>query len=135
MTVTLRHAIKISAPLHRVFPALADTAEMAAWHVGGIAGAVAVGQTFTLNPRPGLTFGWRTEEIVPNRTVRLTCVEGPGNSVGKMLTFTLSDTDEGTTLVELSDGEWQVDDPHLPSCNTHWADVLFRLKDHVERGT
>ena len=38
MTVTLRHAIKISAPRHRVFTALSDTGEVAAWHVGGVDG-------------------------------------------------------------------------------------------------
>jgi uncharacterized protein YndB with AHSA1/START domain len=132
MTVTLRHAIKINAPRHRVFTALADTAEMAAWHIGGVDGAVAVGETFKLNPTPGLVFGWRTVEIIPDESLRQECVEGPGNSAGKTLTFTLSDNDEGTTLVQLSDGQWLADDPGLPFCNTRWAEVLLRLKHYAE---
>jgi uncharacterized protein YndB with AHSA1/START domain len=128
--VTLRHAIKINAPRDRVFSALTAAGEMAAWHIGGVDGDIVVGSTFLLNPKPGLVFGWRTEEIVAGERIRQQCVEGPGNSVGKTLTFTLSDDVEGT-LVTLTDGEWLDDDPGLPFCNTRWAEVLFHLKEYV----
>jgi uncharacterized protein YndB with AHSA1/START domain len=132
--LTLRHAIKINAPRDRVFSALADIDEMAAWHIGGVDGDIAVGSTFRLNPKPGLVFGWRTEEIVAGERIRQQCVEGRGNSAGKTLTFTLSDDAEGTTLVTLTDGQWLDDDPNLPFCNTRWAEVLFHLKEYVETG-
>jgi uncharacterized protein YndB with AHSA1/START domain len=132
--LTLRHAIKINAPRDRVFSALADIDEMAAWHIGGVDGDIAVGSTFRLNPKPGLVFGWRTEDIVAGERIRQQCVEGPGNSAGKTLTFTLSDDAEGTTLVTLTDGQWLDDDPNLPFCNTRWAEVLFHLKEYVETG-
>lgn len=132
--LTLRHAMKINAPRDRVFSALADIDEMAAWHIGGVDGDMAVGSTFRLNPKPGLVFGWRTEEIVAGERIRQQCVEGPGNSAGKTLTFTLSDDAEGTTLVTLTDGQWLDDDPNLPFCNTRWAEVLFHLKEYVETG-
>jgi hypothetical protein len=61
-------------------------------------------------------------------------VEGPRNSAGKTLTFTLSDDAEGTTLVTLTDGQWLDDDPNLPFRNTRWAEVLFHLKEYVETG-
>jgi len=38
------------------------------------------------------------------------CVEGRKFG-GKTLTFHLSETDEGATLVSLTDGEWPADDP------------------------
>jgi uncharacterized protein YndB with AHSA1/START domain len=132
--LTLRHAIKINAPRDRVFSALADIDEMAAWHIGGVDGDIAVGSTFRLNPKPGLVFGWRTEDIVAGERIRQQCVEGPGNSAGKTLTFTLSDDAEGTTLVTLTDGQWLDDNPNLPFCNTRWAEVLFHLKEYVETG-
>jgi uncharacterized protein YndB with AHSA1/START domain len=132
--LTLRHAIKINAPRDRVFSALADIDEMAAWHIGGVDGDIAVGSTFRLNPKPGLVFGWRTEDIVAGERIRQQCVEGPENSAGKTLTFTLSDDAEGTTLVTLTDGQWLDDDPNLPFCNTRWAEVLFHLKEYVETG-
>jgi uncharacterized protein YndB with AHSA1/START domain len=132
--LTLRHAIKINAPRDRVFSALADIDEMAAWHIGGVDGDIAVGSTFRLSPKPGLVFGWRTEEIVAGERIRQQCVEGPGNSAGKTLTFTLSDDAEGTTLVTLTDGQWLDDDPNLPFCNTRWAEVLLHLKEYVETG-
>ena len=135
MTVTLHHAIKISAPRHRVFSALANVGEMAAWHVGAVDGDIAVGSIFRLNAKPGLVFGWRTEQIVPDERISQACVEGPGNSVGKTLTISVSDNDDGGTLVTLNDGPWHDDDPGLPFCNTHWAEVLFRLKDYVETHT
>jgi uncharacterized protein YndB with AHSA1/START domain len=132
--LTLRHAIKINAPRDRVFSALADADEMAAWHIGAVGGDIAVGSTFRLNPKPGFVFGWRTEEIVAGEGIRQQCVEGPGNSAGKTLTFTLSDDAEGTTLVTLTDGPWLDDDANLPVCNTRWAEVLFHLKKYVETG-
>jgi uncharacterized protein YndB with AHSA1/START domain len=132
MGITLRHAIKINAPRERVYKALAVIDEMAAWHQGTTEGAIAVGSVMNLNPKPGLNFSWETKELVDNERVVQTCVEGPGSSTGKTLTFNLSDTGEGSTLVELSDGEWRDDDAHLPFCNTHWGSVLHRLKNHVE---
>lgn len=134
MTITLRHSIKIDAPRHQVFTALADTAKMSAWHLGGIDGLVATGETFRLNAKPGLVFGWRTEEIIHDELIRQTCIEGPGNSVDKTLVFSLSDGDNGVTVVNLSDGPWSPDDPGLPFCNTRWAEVLLRLKRYVESG-
>ena len=54
------------------------------------------------------------------------------SSTGKTLTFRLSDAGAGATLVELSDGTWDADDGSLPFCNTHWGNVLHRLKSHSE---
>ena len=132
MSITLRHAVKINAHRERVFKALTVIDEMAAWHHGPVEGDIAVGAVLTLNAKPGLKISWETKELVANERIVQKCVEGPGSSVGKTLTFSLSDTDAGITLVELTDGEWADDDAHLPFCNTHWGDVLHRLKKYVE---
>jgi uncharacterized protein YndB with AHSA1/START domain len=129
---TLRHAIKINGPRERVYKALTVIDEMAAWHQGTTEGEIAVGSVMNLNPKPGLKFGWETRELVDNERIVQNCVEGPGSSTGKTLTFALSDADAGSTLVQLTDGEWADDDAHLPFCNTHWGSVLHRLKNHVE---
>jgi uncharacterized protein YndB with AHSA1/START domain len=130
---TLHHAIKVAASRPRVFKALVDIDEMAAWHIGSIEGDIAVGSTFYLDARPGLRFGWKVDEIVPNERIGETCIEGPGNSVGKRTTFTLSDIKGGGALVELIDGDWADGDEHLPFCNTRWGEVLRHLKEYVER--
>jgi uncharacterized protein YndB with AHSA1/START domain len=135
MTTTLHHAIKIAASRPHVFKALADAGEMAAWHVGGIEGKIAVGSTLYLNPKPGLRFGWKTDEIVTNERLRQTCVEGPGSSVGKVLTVALSDTGNGCTLVKLTDSGWRDGDAGLPFCNTRWGEVLLGLKEYVEKAS
>ena len=133
MNLTLRHAIKIAAPRDQVYKALTDIAEMAAWHQGAVEGAIAVDSVMYLNPKPGMKIGWQTKELVNNERVTQTCVEGPGSSAGKTLTFDLSEAGTGLTLVQLTDGEWADDDEHLPFCNTHWGDVLHNLKKYVEQ--
>lgn len=130
---TLRHAIKITAPRPETFRAISEIREIAAWHLGVVEGDVAVGSELTLVPKPTLRFGWRTVEILPGERLRQTCVVGPGTSPGKVVTFTLADLPEGGTLVELTDGDWPENDPHLPFCNTRWGEVLHRLKEYVER--
>jgi len=135
MTTTLHHAIKVAASRSHVFKALADAGEMAGWHVGGIEGKIALGSTFYLIPKPGLRFGWKTDEIVTNERLRQICVEGPGSSVGKILTVALSDTGNGCTLVKLTDGGWPDGDANLSFCNTRWGEVLLRLKAYVEKAS
>ena len=132
MGVTLRHAIKVSASPERVFAALIDTEQMASWHRGTVEGEVAIGSVLHLDSKPGPRFGWETKDLVANEQVVQECVEGPGGSVGKTLTFNLTDLGSGSTQVDLSDGEWNDRDSSLPFCNTHWGGVLHRLKSYVE---
>jgi uncharacterized protein YndB with AHSA1/START domain len=133
MTTTLHHAIKIAASRRHVFKALADAGKMAAWHVGGTEGEIAVGSTLYLNPKPGLRFGWKTDAMVANERLRQICVEGPGSSVDKILTIALSDVGKDSTLVKLTDSGWSDGDADLPFCNTRWGEVLLRLKEYVEK--
>jgi uncharacterized protein YndB with AHSA1/START domain len=109
----LGHAIKIAASRADTYKALTDMSVMAAWHLGKVGGAIEPDKVLTLTPKPGLRFGWRTERLEPDRKIVQTCVEGPGTSPGKTLTFTLSDLEDGHTLVEFTEGEWRDDDPHL----------------------
>jgi len=131
--ITLRHAIKIIAPRVHVYRALTEIDQMAAWHLGSVEGMIAPGEVLTLIPKPGTRFAWRTDRLEPDAKVVQTSIEGSGTSPGRTLTFALADSDDGRTLVELTDGEWQGDDPHLPFCNTHWGETLHRLKAYVER--
>lgn len=130
---TLYHAIKINAPRSRVYQALTDETEIAKWHLGDVEGRIAPGASLTLTPKPGLRFTWRTESMDPDRALKQTCTEGSGTSPGKQLSFSLADDTDGLTTVSLQDGDWADDDPHLPFCNTHWGDVLNRLKHYVEQ--
>ena len=133
MGLTLHHAIKINASPEQVFKALTQISEMAAWHQGTtVDGEIAVGSVMHLDSKPGLRFGWETTELVPNERLVQECVEGPGSSVGKTLSFRLTDLGSGVTQVELSDGEWSEGDASIPFCNTHWGGVLHRLKSYVE---
>lgn len=130
---TLRHAIAISAPRSAVYAALADVDQQRKWHEGTMTGEIAPGKTLTWTPKPGLTFGWRIDELNEGTSIVRTAVEGPGNTVGKKLTLTLTDLPDGRTEVALTDGEWASDDPHLAYCNTYWGGVLNRLKLYVEK--
>ena len=130
---TLRHAIAISAPRSEVYAALANIDHMREWHEGTMEGEAAPGKTVTWTPKPGLTFGWRIDELNKDTSIVRTAVEGPGNTVGKTLTISLSDLPDGRTEVSLADGEWAADDPHLAYCNPYWGGVLNRLKSYVEK--
>ena len=130
---TLHHAVKINAPREVVWRALSNIAEMEAWHEGSVEGDIAPGLILTLKPKSEMQFSWRTDKLEPETLLVQTCIEGPGSSPGKVLTFTVSDLQEGVVLVQLSDGEWQINDPHLPFCNAYWGEVLFRLKTHAEK--
>jgi uncharacterized protein YndB with AHSA1/START domain len=129
---TLDHAIAISAPRSAVYAALANIDHMREWHEGTMEGEAVPGKTVTWTPKPGLTFGWRIDELNPDKSIVRTAVEGPGNTVGKKLTLTLAGLPDGRTEVALTDGDWASDDPHLPYCNTYWGATLQRLKSYVE---
>ena len=131
--IRLQHAIKVAAPRATLYHALTDLDEMAAWHLGEVAGAITPGEVLTLRPKPGLHLAFRTEALELNTRLVQTEVEGPSHSVGRTLIFQLADLDDGHTLVELTHGEWDESDSHLPLCNTHWGYVLHRLKAHVEK--
>lgn len=131
--VTLKHAIKISAPRNAVYLALTDLEAMRRWHLGTVDGAILPGGLLTLTPAPGKRFSWRTDRLEADTAIVQTAVEGAGSSVGKTLTFNLSELADGHTLVELTDGEWSETDPHLPFCNTHWGEALLNLRSFVEK--
>jgi uncharacterized protein YndB with AHSA1/START domain len=114
------------------FPSPPARGRISGWHLGRVQGEVRVGKTLTMERRPGLRFGWRTEELDPGLKIVQTCVEGPGSSAGKTLTITFFNEADGRTRVELSDTGWRDDDPHLPLCNTYWGEALTRLRSYLE---
>ena len=130
--ITLHHAIKIAAPRPAVFSALTDIEQMAAWHAGEIEGEIAAGKILTLRPKPETHFRWRTETLEQDKRIVQTSLIETDSHAGKTLSFQLSDLEDGRTLVALTHGEWAVDDPHLPFCNTYWGEVLFQLKTYLE---
>lgn len=132
MKINLRHAIKIDASRDRVFKALTNITEVSAWHYGPVEGEIAVGSVMYLKAAPDKQFSWETQKLVDNELIVQTYLAGPGQSATKTLTFALSDTSKGLTVVELTDGEWAYEDQHLPFCNTHWGGILYRLKQYVE---
>ena len=109
-----------------------EVAGLTRWQLGAIKGEVDLGKTLVMERRPGLRFGWRTDQLEPGRKIVQTCVEGPGASSGKTLTISLSDEPHGRTLVQLSDAGWREDDPHLPLCNTYGGEALSRLRAYQE---
>ena len=131
---TLRHAIRVGASRDAAYHAFTDIAGLAGWQLGRVQGEVRVGKTLTMERRPGLHFGWRTDELDPGHKIVQTCVEGPGSSAGKTLTITFSSETDSKTLVELSDAGWHDDDQDLPLCNTYWGEALTRLRSYLETG-
>ncbi len=127
---TLHHAIKIAAPRSKVYTALTNPAEFAKWHFAPIEGQIAVGEVFSMNAKPHLSFSWKTLELVEDTRIVQEGIDSPGDA-GKRITFDLSDADGGT-LVSFTDGEWKDGDPNMAYCNTHWGAALTKLKGFVE---
>lgn len=130
--ITLHHAIKISAKRHEVYSSLTDISKMAAWHTGKVEGEILPGKVLTLRPKPETRFSWRTEKLETDALIVQTSLEETDSHAGKTLCFTLSDLDDGRTLVRLTHGDWSENDPHLPFCNTYWGEVLMHLKTFAE---
>jgi uncharacterized protein YndB with AHSA1/START domain len=132
MTISLEHSIKVQASPAKVYQALTNLDQIAQWHCGQVNGKVAIGESLTLESDEGPTFTWTTLELIPNSKIIQQCTNGPGSSTGKALTFQLQESGNNTSI-ELSHDSWDPADPHLSICNTHWGNVLHRLKAYIER--
>ena len=51
------------------------------WQLGAIKGEVDLGKTLVMERRPGLRFGWRTDQLEPGRKIVQTCVEAHGGQI------------------------------------------------------
>jgi uncharacterized protein YndB with AHSA1/START domain len=131
---TIDHEIRIAAPADRVFTALSTLAGMRAWHTPNAEGGGGVGSTWVFPFADHPEFAWEVVASEAPTEVVWRCVRGPGDSVGTTATFTLSELEDGRTLLEHVHAGWPGTHGNFRKCNTTWGVLLHHLRDHVETG-
>jgi hypothetical protein len=77
-------------------------------------------------------FRWKFVEIKPN-LVRGECLEGPGTASGTTVTFRLSDTGDGRTVVECDRSRGLAGEARaFHICNTFWGMLMDHLREYAE---
>ncbi len=134
--VDIRHRVAISAPLERVYQAVATTEGIADWWTrDGVRGESAVGskiQFFFDNPEPSAVM--EVTALDPAGQVHWNCVEGADEWVGTKLSFDLTHKDD-ETVVLFTHADWRNPTEFMAHCSARWAYFLLSLKALVETGT
>jgi uncharacterized protein YndB with AHSA1/START domain len=128
----LSHQIRISAPRDRVYEAISTRDGLAGWYTADLEGAVGGGKEALLKFAGHEPFRWRFTELSPGSRFRWECTQGPGAAAGTTATFSVSQTTDGRTQVDLDHDGFGESDPALATCNTLWGILLGHLKAYAE---
>jgi uncharacterized protein YndB with AHSA1/START domain len=131
----IRHRVAITAPLTRVYEAVATTDGLSDWWTrGGVHGESAEGsrlQFFFGQPEPAAVM--EVTRLDPGGEVRWNCVAGADEWVGTTLTFELTAQVEGTVVLFTHAG-WRSPSEFMAHCSARWAYFLLSLKSLLETG-
>lgn len=151
MELKFRVAARIARPVHEVFEAVADPAQLSNYFTtGGAQGRLETGATVTwdFHDYPG-AFPVQVIEVVPDQRIVLQWEAGDGEAPnvegGDMqnagyqttVTMTFKGLDDGRTLVEIAEEGWRQTqgalDASYGNCQG-WTGMLLALKVWVEHG-
>jgi uncharacterized protein YndB with AHSA1/START domain len=151
MDLKFRVAARIARPVHEVFEAVADPAQLSHYFTtGGATGRLETGATVTwdFHDYPG-AFPVHVIEVVPDQRIVLQWEAGDGEAPnvegGDMqnagylttVTMTFKGLDDGRTLVEIAEEGWRRTqgalDASYGNCQG-WTGMLLALKVWVEHG-
>ncbi len=130
----IRHRVGISAPLARVYQAVATPEGLSEWWTrGGVRGESSEGSILRFyfgQPEPAAAM--EVTQLSPEDRVRWTCVEGHDEWVGTTITFDLTHQDE-ETVVLFAHADWREPDEFMAHCSARWAYFLLSLKRYLRR--
>src|SRR5664279_1020932 len=131
----IRHRVVMSAPLDRVYGAIATTAGISGWWTrGGVQGESTEGselQFFFGQPEPAAVM--EVTRLDPDGHVQWTCIEGADEWVGTKLALDLTSTDD-ETVVLFTHADWREPVEFMALCIAMWVYFLFSLKSYLETG-
>ena len=131
----IRHRVVISAPLQRVYEAVATTKGLSAWWTrDGVRGESGEGsklQFFFGQPEPAAVM--EVTRLDPEGHVGWNCIEGADEWVGTTLAFDLADK-ENETVVLFAHAGWRSPSEFMAHCSARWAYFLLSLKSLLETG-
>ena len=151
MELKFRVAARIARPVHEVFEAVADPAQLSRYFTtGGAQGRLETGAMvmWDFHDFPG-AFPVEVVEVVPNRSIvfEWQASEGePPNVEGgepkeadyrTTVTMTFKSLDDGRTLVEIAEEGWRENQAALDASYGNcqgWTGMLLALKVWVEHG-
>ena len=129
----IEHEIKIKAAPNAVFDALTTADGLSGWYSAEVEDSNG-GWAFTHTSKDDLKFAFAVTESESPSKVSWRCTEGPNHAEGTTITYLLSETGDGRTLVEFSHTEWPHTEGNYRMCNTRWAILLHHLKEYLETG-
>ncbi len=151
MELKFRVAARIARPVHEVFEAVADPAQLSHYFTtGGAEGRLETGATvmWDFHDFPG-AFPVKVVEVVPDERIVLEWkasegeppnVEGgemTGADYNTTITMTFKGLDDGRTLVEIAEEGWRENQGALQASYGNcqgWTGMLLALKVWVEHG-
>jgi uncharacterized protein YndB with AHSA1/START domain len=140
MDLTFRVFAHIAKPVHEVFEAVADPAQLSHYFTtGGAKGRLEAGATVTwdFHDFPG-AFPVHVIEVVPDECIVLEWkANEPDTDYRTTVTMAFKPTDAGRTLVEISEEGWRETPGGLTASYGNcmgWSQMLAALKVWAEHG-
>lgn len=151
MELKFRVAARIAKPVHEVFGAVADPAQLSSYFTtGGARGRLETGATVSwdFHDYPG-AFPVHVVEVVPDERIvlRWQASEGEAPNVEggetqpvdyeTTVTMSFKPLDDGRTLVEIAEEGWRVNEGALKASYGNcqgWSQMLCALKAWLEHG-
>ncbi len=128
----LHHEIEIEAPPEKVYEAITTSEGLRGWWTSDSVAEAKVGSVaeFGFFNRETV-FRMQIDRLRPRKRVVWTCVEGPEEWKGTVLTWVLSKEDGGTKL-RFKHGKWRSNKGDFARCNSTWGALMYRLKSYAE---
>jgi uncharacterized protein YndB with AHSA1/START domain len=131
----IRHRVVISAPLGKVYEAVATAEGISEWWTrDGVRGESSEGsklQFFFGQPEPAAVM--EVARLDPVGHVQWNCIEGADEWVGTTLAFDLTPSGD-ETVVMFSHRDWREPVDFMAHCSARWAYFLLSLKSLIETG-
>ena len=143
----IRHRVEMSAPLAKVYEAVATTDGISEWWTrDGVRGESSAGSEiragsqiregsqirfFFGGPQPAAVM--KITQASPAGHVGWDCVAGADEWIGTTLSFDLTPKDD-ETVVLFTHADWREASEFMAHCSARWAYFLLSLKSYVETG-
>jgi uncharacterized protein YndB with AHSA1/START domain len=131
----IRHRVVITAPLDRVYEAVATTEGISEWWTrDGVRGESTEGSKIGFHfgqPEPAAVM--EVTRLSPDGHVNWNCVDGADEWVGTKLSFDLTQNGDDTAVM-FTHADWRNPSEFMAHCSARWAYFLLSLKSYVETG-
>jgi len=132
------HRIGIKSSATKVYNAISTTEGLAHWWTEEVEGDEKPGGriSFTFRTETGDIKGkmvMEVQELIPDKTVKWACVDGPDEWIRTEITFDLSEQD-GQIIIIFGHRNWREAIEFMAHCSTKWAVFLLSLREYVDTG-